>query len=35
MWRFDTDVIVWAVVVGVLVIGYSLWWIIFRILSRK
>ena len=35
MWRLDTDVIIWAVVIGVLVIGYGLWWVIFRIVSRK
>jgi hypothetical protein len=35
MWNLDTDVIIWAVVIGVLVIGYSVWWIVFRIISRK
>ena len=35
MWRLDTDGIIWAVVIGVLVIGYGLWWVIFRSISRK
>ncbi|VUZ85629.1 hypothetical protein MELA_02014 [Candidatus Methylomirabilis lanthanidiphila] len=35
MLTLDTDGIIWAVVVGVLVIGYGLWWVIFRNISRK
>jgi len=35
MFGLDTDGIIWAVVIGVLVIGYGVWWIIFRILARK
>jgi hypothetical protein len=35
MLKLDTDGIIWAVVVGVLVIGYGLWWVFFRIISRK
>ena len=35
MWGLDTDGIIWAVVIGVLAIGYGLWWVVFRIISRK
>lgn len=35
MLGLDTNGLIWAVVVGVLVIGYSVWWIVFRIISRK
>ncbi len=35
MWNLGTDGIIWAVVVGALVIGYGLWWVIFRNISRK
>ncbi len=35
MWGFDADVIIWAVVVSVLVIGYGVVWVVFRKIARK
>lgn len=31
----DIDYIIWGVVIGVLVIGYTVWWVVIRILSKK
>ena len=35
MWGFDGFDIVWAVMIGALVIGYGVVWLVFRRISRK
>lgn len=35
MFGLDADGMIWAVVIGVLVVGYAIWWFVLRAISRK